>query len=608
MSDLSKYIQSQKFKLAGGGISISSDSITLQTFSLPNGTLIDSIMLGAINYGTLEPGGIKEEIISFTGVTQNIDGTATLTGIVRGLQFAYPYTTDSALALSHGGGVTFIISNNPQMYDNFANKKNDETIDGVWDFSTSPTVPTGGTGSKVANHEDLQNLSIAGASSASTAVQGIVRVSTSPDVTIGNFTVTIASPAVFTKTTHGLISGDIIKFTTSGALPTGISASTNYYVISSGLTADAFQISSTIGGTVINTSGSQSGTHTLIRSTPVAVGDNDTRLPTQGENDALVGTSGTPSSTNKYVTNDDTTGTGSVIRESYIDGLEWFGDGSDGDVIISTDTTLARDMFYNNLTVNNGIFLYANGYRIFVKGIITTIGTGKVDRSGNNGANGAGSAPPGPKINAAGGAALPAGTLTGVSAGGQGGGADNGNSFEAGAAAASVTNSIGVVGGAGGGPRPTGTVTAASPSIHSPYPVYLLDTTAILMRNATGQFNGSSSGAGGDSSGGNGGTRGGGGGGSSGGMIFIAAKEMNFSANDSIRAIGGNGGTGATSGLGNASGGGAGSGGVIVLIYKTMSGTTLTASTALAGGTGGTVGGSASGSNGTTGIIYSYQI
>lgn len=39
---------------------------------------------------------------------------------------------------------------------------------------------------------------------------------------------------------------------------------------------------------------------------PIAVGDNDGRVPTQSENDALVGTSGTPSGTNKFVTNDDT--------------------------------------------------------------------------------------------------------------------------------------------------------------------------------------------------------------------------------------------------------------------------------------------------------------
>lgn len=40
--------------------------------------------------------------------------------------------------------------------------------------------------------------------------------------------------------------------------------------------------------------------------TPIAVGDNDPRVPTQDENNALAGTSGTPSSSNKYVTNDDT--------------------------------------------------------------------------------------------------------------------------------------------------------------------------------------------------------------------------------------------------------------------------------------------------------------
>lgn len=40
--------------------------------------------------------------------------------------------------------------------------------------------------------------------------------------------------------------------------------------------------------------------------TPIAVGDNDPRVPTQDENNALVGTSGSPSTSNKFVTNDDT--------------------------------------------------------------------------------------------------------------------------------------------------------------------------------------------------------------------------------------------------------------------------------------------------------------
>lgn len=52
-------------------------------------------------------------------------------------------------------------------------------------------------------------------------------------------------------------------------------------------------------------------------SNPIAVGDNDGRVPTQSENDALVGTSGTPSSSNKYVTADDVSDaavTGKIVR------------------------------------------------------------------------------------------------------------------------------------------------------------------------------------------------------------------------------------------------------------------------------------------------------
>jgi hypothetical protein len=46
---------------------------------------------------------------------------------------------------------------------------------------------------------------------------------------------------------------------TAGALPTGITAGTKYYVISAGLTANAFQISATQGGAAVNTSGSVTG-------------------------------------------------------------------------------------------------------------------------------------------------------------------------------------------------------------------------------------------------------------------------------------------------------------------------------------------------------------
>lgn len=79
----------------------------------------------------------------------------------------------------------------------------------------------------------------------------------------GTATISIASPGVVTFTAHGLSAGDAIKFDTTGTLPTGLVAGTTYYVLATGLTANTFQLSATVGGTAIVTSGSQTGVHTL---------------------------------------------------------------------------------------------------------------------------------------------------------------------------------------------------------------------------------------------------------------------------------------------------------------------------------------------------------
>lgn len=78
------------------------------------------------------------------------------------------------------------------------------------------------------------------------------------------FTVTIASPAVFTATAHGLAANMPISFTTTGALPTGLVAGTVYYVLAP--TTNTFKVSATAGGSAINTSGTQSGVHTYTAS------------------------------------------------------------------------------------------------------------------------------------------------------------------------------------------------------------------------------------------------------------------------------------------------------------------------------------------------------
>lgn len=75
-------------------------------------------------------------------------------------------------------------------------------------------------------------------------------------------TISIASPAVIAWTGHGLAAGAPVNFSTTSALPTGITVGTNYFVLAAGLTANSFEVATKPGGTPIVTSGSQSGIQT----------------------------------------------------------------------------------------------------------------------------------------------------------------------------------------------------------------------------------------------------------------------------------------------------------------------------------------------------------
>lgn len=70
---------------------------------------------------------------------------------------------------------------------------------------------------------------------------------------------TVATSDLFTSTAHGLTAGQVIYLTslTGGA---GLATLTAYYVIASGLTADAFKVSTTSGGAAVNVTTTGSGT------------------------------------------------------------------------------------------------------------------------------------------------------------------------------------------------------------------------------------------------------------------------------------------------------------------------------------------------------------
>lgn len=95
--------------------------------------------------------------------------------------------------------------------------------------------------------------------------------------TYGTVTMTIASPCVVTLAAHGLQTGDSIYLTTTGALPTGLSVNTRYWVVK--VDANTFNLATSLAnalaGTKINTSGSQSGTHTM-KGAQYGIGDGST--------------------------------------------------------------------------------------------------------------------------------------------------------------------------------------------------------------------------------------------------------------------------------------------------------------------------------------------
>lgn len=140
------------FNPTGGGtyrlqssIGASNTTINLSSFKEPISGIpyTMSYLNETTGYGTLDPQNtLRSEFVSFTGITQNSDGSATLTGVTRGISRT-PGTggcvASSTLASSHSGQSIFILSNSPCFYSEFAVKQNDETVTGSWSFPTTPS-------------------------------------------------------------------------------------------------------------------------------------------------------------------------------------------------------------------------------------------------------------------------------------------------------------------------------------------------------------------------------------------------------------------------------------------------------------------------------------
>ena len=283
------------------------------------------------------------------------------------------------------------------------------------------------------------------------------------------------------------------------------------------------------------------------------------------------------------------------ITQAYSKASAFYGDGSDGDLVIAggATTTLTADAYYNDLTVNG--LLVTNGFRVFVAGTLDGTGKIKVPDANDGGAGTNGTDNGSTQTQGVAGASYATGvfpnragtngsTAPTVDVGGLGN--PGGTAWHGGGRTQSLApyNSVGIP------------FVASFNYGMTASPVWGVDFTGTSTMHAYlapaggqgGQSGVISSNAGGGTQGGAGGA---GGGGASGGVVWIVANV--WAGSFTIEALGGDGGDAGDSlngyyTVGQSTGGAGGAGGVSVVFYGTK---TWTGTYNLAGGTAGAVGG-----------------
>jgi hypothetical protein len=94
--------------------------------------------------------------------------------------------------------------------------------------------------------------------------------------------ISIGTPAVVTVAASPPIDAAVV-FKTTGALPTGLTVGTVYYVLSASRTSTTFRVSTSIGGSAVDTTGAGSGTHsvyTVTTASTAPAGTTDTQVAT----------------------------------------------------------------------------------------------------------------------------------------------------------------------------------------------------------------------------------------------------------------------------------------------------------------------------------------
>ena len=314
-------------------------------------------------------------------------------------------------------------------------------------------------------------------------------------------------------------------------------------------------------------------------------------------------------------------------KDAGLNNTKAWGGGGDGNVTISSNTTLSDVKYYDNIVINSGVTVTkaSSPLVIYAKGTITVNGT--IDMTGKGGAGGS-QATAGNSAGGAGGTSVNMQQGTGAT-GGAGSAGQGGGSYPGGQDHSAQSGSAGGAGGAGG----------ANSSSVSP-------NTKHVTKFTMNETNFVGAGGGGGGAGGNGGNSGfpnggsacngaingsnngvgygrGGAGGAGGGMIVLIGNSIVIGSGGAIKCNGNNG-TAGTGGIlsenynsnscnfggdsGNGGGGAGGNGGYIYLVYNALTNNgsnniQVNAGTGAAAGTGGHNTVASAGANGTAGLI-----
>lgn len=202
-----------QFYLAGAGVTAVANTVQLTSMQTPDGRPITMSMFGTTGYGAIDPQTTaKIEDITFTGITQNLNGTATLTGVTRGNDFVYPYASTGSLQKSHSGGATFIITNTAGFYYNEFTMNNNNNL-----F----TWPAASTSPATRGYVDFVAFNGAAVINASTINKGVVQIATGAQAaatTVNGSTGSqlVLPAAIATSTYNAATSVNVIPVTGAG--------------------------------------------------------------------------------------------------------------------------------------------------------------------------------------------------------------------------------------------------------------------------------------------------------------------------------------------------------------------------------------------------------